>query len=547
MKTIDVPVFRTHEYDVVVGGNGINGTIVLHNPYHVSTKVLSLSHIGIAIGSGPVDIDYIRNISANAIGIGLTAKNLSVRRNNEAVEITPTTTGIKIGTGAPRLQSTSSLSPVVSGIGLSTQDVRLGTVFEVSPSTIGMQLDTGNISATSGISLSPMISVFGIETLDADLETNARVIHYTDSTVASDLALPRATQDFAAAAAGGGPTSNPFVLFAGGRRYSSGSTMSNNSVVTKYTHELVRSDVTALGTARYALAGVTGYSNQRFFAVFAGGGTSNTSFNKSVDTYNYNALKTSDVASLSQSRSFLAGAPAYNEAHSQTVEFFGGGSSGSSSFSNNVDMYHFDTLLTGTASLSVARTMLSAGTTSNSTCVVFGGGKGVTENNTGYKSAVDAFDSSGSAITPSASLYEAGDYVATANAGDYLLFAGGYGKINDSSTNLDSITPYDSTLTRGIELHLPVATSCHAGATLEYNGKKYAIFAGGETNTTDVFMNNVAVYNYNLVRIDSGNLSLATSRGYFVSAVTGEYAIFAGGKSATNTTSTTVDVFQITG
>ena len=119
--------------------------------------------------------------------------------------------------------------------------------------------------------------------------------------------------------------------------------------------------------------------------------------------------------------------------------------------------------------LSTARAYLAGASVGN--YALFAGGY-----NSGYKSEVDAYDSSLTRSTPTG-LSTARAYLAGASVGNYALFAGGNNSSNDSSV----VDAYDSSLTRSTPTGLSTRRNNLAGASVG----NYALFAGGNNSSND--------------------------------------------------------------
>lgn len=140
---------------------------------------------------------------------------------------------------------------------------------------------------------------------------------------------------------------------------------------------------------------------------------------------------------------------------------------------------------------------------------VFGGGGG--NNNLSTNTVVNAYNTSLTKSTPSA-LTEQRSFLRAASNGTYLIFAGGAYSWNEVDVDAynSSLTKYTSPTT------LASARSRHAATNIG----NYALFAGGGSATTEA-------YNKSLTKTTASS-NCHTSANYIAAASVGNYAIFAG-------------------
>lgn len=119
-------------------------------------------------------------------------------------------------------------------------------------------------------------------------------------------------------------------------------------------------------------------------------------------------------------------------------------------------------------------------------------------------------------------LNAAGDVVGGARNSNYAVFAGGW-----DSTYTSAVTAYDSTLTKATPSSLSVARNWMASGTVG----DYALFVGGETGTNSA--SNVAeAYDKNLNKLSAANYTWTVRKASAASL--GSYLFVAGGMGAAN-------------
>lgn len=119
-------------------------------------------------------------------------------------------------------------------------------------------------------------------------------------------------------------------------------------------------------------------------------------------------------------------------------------------------------------------------------------------------------------------LNAAGDIVGGARNSNYAVFAGGW-----ASTFTSAVTAYDSTLTKATPSSLSVARNWMASGTVG----DYALFVGGETGTNSA--SNVAeAYDKNLNKLSAANYTWTVRKASAASL--GSYLFVAGGMGAAN-------------
>lgn len=138
--------------------------------------------------------------------------------------------------------------------------------------------------------------------------------------------------------------------------------------------------------------------------------------------------------------------------------------------------------------------------------------------------------------------------LAGANAGNYALFAGGYGSKTNNKYQYATVDTYDTSLSRGTATNLSYEKYLLTGVSLG----EYAIFAGGNAYGPDpddeelmdeVGENAVDAYNSSLTLTKLAILQ--NPKMYLSSASTGNYALIAGGQKITsNSALATVDAYS---
>ncbi len=552
VREYDVSIGKAQEYYVTIGRGETTGTIVLHRSSHATNKRLDPRQIGIAIGIPQRNLNVLRNLEAQDIGVAFGMHKISIRKSGEAEPLFPIESDIVLSANHVHMSSDKTLK-ANSGIELHVYNASLKNTHRLASET-GITLGTGDLPATREFMLSPNASEIQLGLSGIELQGGMRVIHYTDSVADSSLALSRALKGPSGAVAGYPyvgttvGTSVCYALFTGGT-YMSGSSRNSNNRVTAYSKTLVTSTPTELSAARNTITGVSSIQyntdDRRFCtAYFAGGsGPSNV-----VDMYNYNVVH-SNPTNLSVARYNAAGTGVLWNS-SSVPWFVAGGQTANSTYSNVLD-YFVNSTLSSSATLSVKRSQLMAtytyGNISQSIVplVYFAGGR----NSNGRQTTVDLYYGNGVAATlTGGGLYHAVNYGAAARVSnsdrtaEYALFAGGW----DGSNVTDSITPYNSAGVRMTEMHLPWATCTQAGTTISFNNVELALFAGGEGVDDGDYFDNVAVFDSTLVSVGDSNLKLCSSRGYVGYAAFNQYAMVAGGGVTGNVEgSTDVDIFML--
>ena len=161
-----------------------------------------------------------------------------------------------------------------------------------------------------------------------------------------------------------------------------------------------------------------------------------------------------------------------------------------------------------------------------------------------YKSDINAVNDSLTVITLTETISAGRNNIGAASAGDYAIFAGGTGpdsgfSINDDSSGYrNEVEVINKSLTKSIASPLTVSRSNMGAATLG----DFALFAGGQTATRSV-TNVVEVYDSSLTL--TKNTSLTSSRRYIASTTLGDFALFAGGEIPYSTNYDTVNVYTV--
>ena len=192
---------------------------------------------------------------------------------------------------------------------------------------------------------------------------------------------------------------------------------------------------------------------------------------------------------------------------------------------------------TGT-SLQSARTQVQGATIGS--YAIFAGGALNTQSS-GRSAQVDVYDRYLTHTTLSDVLSAAVARHTSASSSTHAIFAGG---METSSAASTSVTAYNASLTRTIPAsaltsgrYYPAATSIDANV----------LIAGGHKNAS-TFFSTVELYDGSLTHISGGALGvLSTERGRLSGARAGNYAVFAGGLTASTTSSKVVDCFDASG
>lgn len=257
------------------------------------------------------------------------------------------------------------------------------------------------------------------------------------------------------------------------------------------------------------------------YALFGGGQSGSTSYTNKVDAYNTSLTK-STPTTLSDSRGGLSATTVGNYAL-----FAGGRASGyPTTIYNTVNSYSTSLTRSTRTGLSVARYDMAATTVGN--YAIFGGG--ITEEDDDYYSAVvDAYNSSLTRTSVS-DLSDSRARLAATTVGNYALFGGGYNSVY-------AVDYYNSSLTHGTASTLSIGRHDLSATTVG----NYALFAGGSEDRNDVTVTTVDAYNTSLTRISCTGLSLAKDNP--AATTVGEFALFGGGGAAGDRLST-VDVYN---
>lgn len=175
MKTIDVPISRSHEYDVVVGGNGTNGTIVLHRPYHVTTKSLNPVSSGLVVGNQSIALVYQSPIIPAGSGLAITAQSAYMRIGDEPILLEPAATGMQIGVASASIQMEKKLFPYSAGLNINTSDSLIRHTYAISADSSELRTGADRAAAAVTRSINPTSSGVGILTNDAEIETGSTI------------------------------------------------------------------------------------------------------------------------------------------------------------------------------------------------------------------------------------------------------------------------------------------------------------------------------------------------------------------------------------
>lgn len=175
MKTIDVPISRSHEYDVVVGGNGVNGTIVLHRPYHVTTKSLNPVSSGLVVGNQNIALAYQSPIIPASSGLAITAQSAYMRIGDEPILLEPVAIGMQIGVAGAGIQMEKKLFPYSAGLNINTSDSLIRRTYAISADSSELRTGADRAAAAVTRSINPTSSGVGILTNDVEIETGSTI------------------------------------------------------------------------------------------------------------------------------------------------------------------------------------------------------------------------------------------------------------------------------------------------------------------------------------------------------------------------------------
>jgi hypothetical protein len=280
------------------------------------------------------------------------------------------------------------------------------------------------------------------------------------------------------------------------------------------------------------LAGVASIGD---YAIFAGGAKMTLSGGETA-VYTYNtSLTVQTLGTKIEGRCKIGATSIGNYA------VFAGGQTGSiMSYKGHATVDAFDKSLTHSTPTALSAARYSVRATTVGDYALFAGGGVPGSLSTVYSTAVDAYNKSLTRSTPT--VLSVGRYDAeAASVGDYAIFAGGYGKNTDNKTTpLNAVDAYSKSLTRTTLTALDQATTSMSGLT----AGDYALFAGGyyypDGTTTTTFTNTVYVYDKSLTRTTK---TLSAPKSVMGAAVTGDYALFAGGSDGSQVSSVDVFVF----
>ena len=245
---------------------------------------------------------------------------------------------------------------------------------------------------------------------------------------------------------------------------------------------------------------------------------------------------TGNIKDLSVARHHLSATTVGNYA------LFGGGSSATNTnehvtYYSTVDAYNTSLTRTTATDLSEKKFYLAATTVGN--YALFGGGC-YDYDNRKYVSTVDAYNTSLTRTTAT-SLREKKYSLTATTVGDHALFGGGFGNTSRGGRNyLSTVDAYNTSLTRTTATSLSAARYRMSATTVG----NYALFAGGvsRSNSTDSYYSTVDAYNTSLTRTTATDLS---EKKFYLSATTvGNYALFGGGCIGTYSSTSTVDAYD---
>ena len=317
-----------------------------------------------------------------------------------------------------------------------------------------------------------------------------------------------------------------YALFGGGGY----SDTTAKTTVDAYNKSLTRSTPTALSLARYCI-GAASVGN---YALFAGGQTSN---NPSADV---NTINVYDKSLTMSTKSLPYNLKAHTATSFGGYALFAGGTTNGDYVKNYVHAYNGSLTVTTINGLSMARKALAATTVGD--YAVFGGGFSTNLKAYNY---VDACDKSltFSSIT---NLSVARGYLAASSVGDYALFAGGTSSVGssyDSSNVYATIDAYNKSLTRSTPTPLSQYRHNFTSTTLG----DYALFAGGSSGDLSYSSYSSVItdaYDKSLTRTVPTGLNNARAR--LASTTVGDYALFGGGCRSISNEKSTVDCYVIT-
>lgn len=288
-----------------------------------------------------------------------------------------------------------------------------------------------------------------------------------------------------------------------------------------------------LATDMTSARGLMGSATAGDYAIFAAGcGNANnsSSYTRTVDAYNSQLTKIN--------------ATNLNAGYANTQGVSLGGTHAVfyippySSMSGYIHLY--DGSLTSTPTSNSTYTTY-VGAASVGDYAVFAGGTHYSDSS--YVTLVRGIDKSGTAKRGSEIASYGRSHICGASIGDYALFVGGRYKSGETPRNITSVVPFNTSLTRQSS---PFSLSKAREQIVSTTIGDYAIFAGGyvlaassDVGTT-VTSNVVDACNASLTKLSIS--SMTTARDYHSAVTIGDYAMFAGGRNRSVTSSgTTAD------
>ena len=262
------------------------------------------------------------------------------------------------------------------------------------------------------------------------------------------------------------------------------------------------------------------------YGIFVGG-WSGSSVTSIVDCYDANLTKTKVSNYIQQSTRNLAGASVGNYA------LFNGGYTNDTDYSVKVQpgvkktyAYDINLTLTTPTETSIGH-MLHTGVSTKSYALFAGG---IIDSHPFTTPVVNTYNANLTMGSTSSGL--SGGYInyATANVGDYALFAGGFdGASYSYSYNMYEtknpskvVTAYNDALTRSVPVALSASRYYHKGGSLE----NCALFVGGYYNGTSTLTKTAEKYDGELVRSETPSADLNTSFFMETSVSVGDSAFF---------------------
>jgi len=256
------------------------------------------------------------------------------------------------------------------------------------------------------------------------------------------------------------------------------------------------------------------------YALFAGG-YGNSVVTNVIDVYDTSFTRCTPISLTSNTWYKSLGSNAINMGDNLLIAGgrIGANSTDSSNYTSGVDSFNTSLTKTGITSLSKNRDMLASA--NNGDYAIFAGGT-QNENYTssdGFLSTVDAYNSSLTRSTPTA-LSQSRRDLGGSSVGDYAIFAGG-SAISYARSNV--VDAYNKSLTRSIATTLSSTTERLGSA----RNNTYALFGGGYNGNLS---KTVIAYNSSLTQ-NTSVPDLSQARDYLTGGKIDTLAYFCGGRT----------------